>query len=164
VTGKECDRILDGLIVGERGELVLDESFREHLDECASCRAIYDRIESAKKGEVPDYVPAVMRRIRQMDTVPASVGWARRLRRLRGFITVVFRPRVLIPAAATIVIAVIVLSFALHLFPAEDRMDEFAHTRVLSGIGDIDKRRSVAIDRVISNNIQFALLDSESRM
>ena len=161
MTGKECDRILDGLMVEERGELVLDESFREHLDECVSCRAIYDRIESAKREAVPDYVPAVMRRNRQQDTGPASVGWARRL---RGFITVVFRPRVLIPAAATIVIAVIVLSFALHLFPVEDRMDEFAHTRVLAGIGDVDKRRSVAIDRVISNNIQFALLDSETRM
>ena len=161
MTGKECDWILDGLMVDERGELILDESFREHLDECVSCREMYGRIESAKKEEAPDYVPAVMRRIRQMDTAPASVGWTERL---RGFITIVFRQRVLIPAAATIVIAVIALSFALHLFPVEDRMDEFAHTRVLAGIGDIDKRRSVAIDRVISNNIQFALSDSESSM
>ena len=65
MTEEKCDRIMDGLIIDENGELALDQGSQGHLDQCSDCKELYNSLLAAKGEEVPDYVPAVMQRIRE---------------------------------------------------------------------------------------------------
>ena len=156
---EECSEILEGLVVDAKGELVLDEGFRKHLDGCSRCREIYDRIEASKAEEVPDYVPAVMRRISKMEASPSSARW---LERLKDFldISLALRPRVLIPSAAAIAI-MLVLCFCLYVFPGRNQSDEYVNivnidrAESLAEFADMDERISIALDRYVDGQVEL---------
>lgn len=165
MTDNICNKIIDGLIVDDDGELVLDDSYRDHLDECALCREIYERIEATRTLEVPDYIPAVMKRIGDIEAERASVGWRDYIRDL--FSISIFRPHVLIPVAATAAIIIVILGFSNLLFPTRDEVDmtiaNITYDNIAT-VGNIDNQREAEINEEINKQIQLnlaAVLDTD---
>lgn len=164
---KECSMIVDGLVVDDRGELVLSESYRKHLDECSQCLDIYRRINAAKTAEVPDYIPSVMQRIRDIEIEQTSISWVERLKKL-FFAPAVFRPQILVPVAAIIAAVVIIFAFGYRLLPKKDGMDMTIATVTQSNVTAIrgrDSQKESMINGEISKQIRLNLaeaLDSDN--
>lgn len=156
---EECLQLLEGLVVDEKGELILEADYQRHLDECQHCRDVYERIQAAKLLEVPRYVPGVMREIRTMEMPTSARGWPKSLMGLFTF-PGVFRPRVLLPSLATLILMVfLALNFGTRMFSGKSHSDEYVNlasvdrNEALGRFFDSDKRLSIALDRHLSDQI-----------
>jgi len=156
-----CSAILERMVVDVEGEIVVEENFRDHLDSCPQCRKLYDRIEAARLEEVPNYVPEVMKKIRDMEMTPLSSTW---LERVSSFLTVpvIFRPRVWVPSIAALTIAVLlIMTFGLPLFPGRIHKDDYENlvgidrSKALERFVDVDKQISDALDRYVSEQVEL---------
>ncbi|MFC1716392.1 hypothetical protein ACFL6S_22155 [Candidatus Poribacteria bacterium] len=164
---ENCTYIVDGLTVSSEGELVLNESYRAHLDECASCRELYDRVEAAKKEKVPNYVSAVMKRIRKMESEPSPVGWWGSLKDGLTFSFAARRWTWASGLAAAAIAVVLVLKFV--PLPSSDgnSVDGFtnivnvAGPNALANIGNADKDMNLKLDKVISKQTRLLYTDSQ---
>ena len=155
---EKCNRILEGLIVNDEGELVLDESFRGHLDDCSDCRETYERIMAAKNEDVPDYVPGAMQRIRQLEQLEVdevSSSWISRLKSI-------FTLRIVVPAAISLAIVVLLINFGVGRFQRRDTTENqlVSITSVSQDIGSIERQKNEKIDKLIGNLISNGLEDS----
>lgn len=163
---ENCTYIVDGFIVDSEGELVLDESYKTHLSECSTCQELYGRVESAKKEKAPNYVPAVMKRIRKMESEPSSMGW---WEGLKDGLAISFSVRRRAWASAGLVaIAAVVVALALRFIPfPSPEVDRIANmvsvsdTSVLTGIGGANKEMSLKLDELTSKRIQLLRMDSQ---
>ncbi|MBD3183415.1 hypothetical protein GF312_14045 [Candidatus Poribacteria bacterium] len=132
MTGKDCNIILDGLIVNEDGELILDENFREHLNQCQNCRKVYENIQKAKSEEVPDFVSPVMQRIRDIESIKESSSVIDKLREI--FESFKFmNMRLLIPV--TVVAVALVISLGIYFVPGNNQSNGIDE---ISSFADLD--------------------------
>ena len=163
---ENCTYIVDGLIVDLEGELALDERYTGHLDECVLCRELYGRVEAAKKEKVPNYVPAVMKHIREMESGPSSVRWWESLKGRLAFSFATRRWTWASGLAAAAITVVLVLRFI--TLPSSDGNSVDGFTNIvnvagpdaLAGIGNADKDMSLKLDKLTSMRIQLLQMDS----
>jgi predicted anti-sigma-YlaC factor YlaD len=156
---ESCLEILDGLIVDEKGELILEAHFQEHLNECSHCQEVYGQIQAAKLMEVPDYVPGAMQKIREMESPASHIGWLKNLTDSFASIAA-FGPRFLVPSAVVVIlVAFLVLNFGTDIFSGKSHLDEYVNvasadrSEALGKFVDTDKRLSMALERHLSDQI-----------
>ena len=62
-----CMKVVDYIDVDSDGDLMVTKEGYDHILECSECHKIYLNLGVAMTMTVPDYVPAVMDRIRKME-------------------------------------------------------------------------------------------------
>ena len=151
MAAKKCDKIMKSITINENREIIFSNNIKKHMKACSQCREFYDRIQERAGDTVPSCAPAVMKRIRDMETIDKSPTFA--------FLR---KPRFWIPIAAVATIGIVlVLIISMHLLPVRNHTLRYmsiisvADTDALDGIAESNEQMNAMLNELTGKRIQL---------